>query len=86
MILDPAVPLGVSFFEPGFKRLRRQMRADLTTEPMVVTAQAQTALDSVPRGEIVSPNQVVGLRVAPAAAAPRWRSCAGPGPGGSEHR
>ena len=68
MILDPLVPIGKGFFEPGFKRLRRQMRADLITEPVVMPTQAHPALNPVPCGKIVAPDQVMGLQIAPPAA------------------
>lgn len=44
------------------------MRTDLAAEPVVVTAQAQTALDPVPQGQVISRNQVMSLQVAPPAA------------------
>jgi len=39
------------------------MRTDLTTEPVVVTAQTQTALNPVACGKIVAPNQVMGFQI-----------------------
>ena len=44
------------------------MWADLTTEPVVVVAQTETAFDPVPRGKIIPSDQVMGLQVAPPAA------------------
>jgi hypothetical protein len=44
------------------------MRTDLTTEPVVMAAQAQAALNPVTCGKIVAPNQMVSLQVTPTAA------------------
>lgn len=44
------------------------MRTDLTIESVVMATQTQAAFDPVPRGQVIPPNQVMGLQIAPPAA------------------